>query len=302
MKILVVGGNGSLGGHSATHLAQKGYDVSVASRRRPQDGTPMAGLPFLQGDYVNGDFSPARLEGFDSIVFAAQNDMRHLPPSEDLNRHLLKANVEGIPKFVRSARQAGVRRVVHLGSFYTQAKPELEKTDFYIHTRRLTCEGVRAETGPGFDVVAVNPPFMIGAVPGLDSPLINAIVEWAEGNTDVPLFAPLGGTNFMSYRSLSQAIEGALLRGEPGKAYLVGDENLSIADLSNLFFKAAGNPKVVEARAEQHPIFSELVLPQGPNNWIRYEPDPAETALLGYMRNDVSNGVADALAQYEATH
>lgn len=300
MKILVVGGNGSLGGHAASYLAQQGHDVAIASRNKPLDGTPMARLPFLAGDYVSGDFTPERMAGFDAIVFAAQNDMRHLPPSEDLNAHLMRANVEGIPNFVRAAREAGVRRVVHMGSFYTQAKPELEATDFYIRTRRLTCEAVRAETAPGFDVLAINPPFMIGAVPGLASPLINAIIEWAKGQLDIPLFAPAGGTNFMSYRSLSQAIEGALLRGEAGKAYLVGDENLSIADFSNLFFKAAGSEDGVEVSDAPHAIFSDLVLPQGAQNWICYEADADEVALLGYDRKDVARSVSEAVAQYEA--
>ena len=39
-------------------------------------------------------------------------------------------------------------------------------------------------------------------------------VAWAEGKLPIPAFGPAGGTNFMSFRSLSQALEGALLRGE----------------------------------------------------------------------------------------
>ncbi|MBS0199474.1 MAG: nucleoside-diphosphate sugar epimerase, partial [Proteobacteria bacterium] len=114
----------------------------------------------------------------------------------------------------------------------------------------------------------------------------------------IPAFAPAGGTNFMSYRSLSEALEGALLRGEPGKAYLVGDENLSFAEYFGLFFKAAGNPATLESRDEAHPLLPDVAIPQGRGNWIRYEPDAAETALLGYARGDVANAVAEVVAQY----
>ena len=102
----------------------------------------------------------------------------------------------------------------------------------------------------------------------------------------------------MSFRSLSQALEGALLRGESGKAYLVGDENLSFADYFGLFFKAAGSSETLAERDEEHPLLPDIAIPQGRGNWIRYEPDPEETALLGYARNDVANAVAEVVAQF----
>lgn len=298
MKILVVGGTGALGGHAATYLADKGHDVSIAARNAPAPGTPMAAMPFIQGDYVAGDFTPERLKGFDAIIFAAGNDPRHIPPSTDAQAHLLHANAEAVPAFMRAAREAGVKRVIQLGSFYPQAAPELEANNFYIRSRRLACEGARAEARPGFDVISVNAPFMVGSVPGLPSMIFEPYVAWAEGKLPIPTFGPAGGTNFMSFRSLSQALEGALLRGESGKAYLVGDENLSFADYFGLFFKAAGNPAVLDARDEAHPLLPDVAIPQGRGNWIRYEPDAAETALLGYVRNDVANAVAEVVAQY----
>lgn len=298
MKILVVGGTGALGGHAACYLAGKGHDVTIAARKPPPAATPMARLPFLKGDYVAGDFTPERLKGFDAIVFAAGNDPRHIPPSADAQAHLDRANAEAVPAFMRAAREAGVKRVVQLGSFYPQAAPGLEAGNFYIRSRRLACEGARAEARPGFDVISVNAPFMVGAVSGLPSMIFEPYVAWAEGKLDIPAYGPAGGTNFMSFRSLSQAIEGALLRGESGKAYLVGDENLSFADYFGLFFKAAGNQAPLEARDEAHPLLPDIAIPQGRGNWISYEPDAAETALLGYGRGDVANAVADVVAQY----
>jgi nucleoside-diphosphate-sugar epimerase len=262
----------------------------------------MATLPFLQGDYVRGDFTPDRLRGFDAVVFAAGNDMRHLPTSENAEELLIRANVEGIPRFARAAREAGVKRMVQIGSAYPQATPELVKDSPYLRSRLLACEGARAEGRAGFDVMSVNPSFMVGGVPGLPSYFLDPYFEWALGLVEAPLYAPTGGTNFMSYRSLSQAIEGALLRGEPGKAYLVGDETLSVADYLNLFFEAVGNPVRLEARDEEHPVFPSHTMVQGRGNWIRYEPDAEEAALLGYDRNDVANGVAEALAAFKTTH
>jgi len=299
MKVLVVGGTGALGGHAALHLAKAGHDVTISGRgpAAPQ-GTPLTGLGYMQGDYIAGDFGPERLEGFDWVVFAAGNDPRHVPRGQNFAEWLYRANHEALPAFFAAARQAGVARAIQLGSFYFQAAPHLLEGSAYIRSRQAACEGARAEGAPGFDVVSVNAPFMVGTVPGLPSAVFEPYVKWAKGQIPIPFYAPTGGTNFMSFRSLSEAIEGALLRGEPGKAYLVGDENLSFRDYFQLFFDAVGNPVQLEARDEELPLLPDVAIPQGRGNFIRYEPDPAETALLGYRRHDVAAAVKDIVAQF----
>lgn len=299
MKILVVGGTGALGGHAALHLAGKGHDVTITGRGEGAPaGTPLTGLSYLRGDYVSGDFTPDRLRGFDWVVFAAGNDPRHVPAGEDFGAWLHKANHVALPAFFAAAREAGVSRAIQLGSFYPQAKPELLDGNVYIRSRLAACEGARAEGRPGFDVVSVNAPFMVGALPGLPSAIFEPYVQWAKGLIPIPHYAPTGGTNFMSFRSLSEAIEGALLRGEPGKAYLVGDENLSFREYFQLFFDAVGSGETIEERDEELPLLPDVAIPQGRGNFISYEPDAGETALLGYRRNDVAAAVAEIAAQF----
>lgn len=299
MKVLVVGGTGALGGHAALHLAAQGHEVTISGRGpSAPEGTPLTSLGYLQGDYVSGEFKPDRLAGFDWVVFAAGNDPRHVPQGEDFGGWLHKANHVALPAFFAAARQAGVARAIQLGSFYPQAAPELVAGNVYIQSRLAACEGARAEGREGFDVVSINAPFMVGTVPGLPSAIFDPYVQWAKGNIPIPYFAPTGGTNFMSFRSLSEAIEGALLRGEPGKAYLVGDENLSFQQYFQLFFDAVASDVVLEARDEELPLLPDIAIPQGRGNTIAYEPDAGETALLGYRRHDVAAAVAEIAAQF----
>ena len=298
MKILVVGGTGALGGHAAIHLAEKGHDITVAGRKTAHPATPMAKMPFLSGDYIAGDYKPDRLRGYDWVVFAAGNDPRHVPPERNFVEFLHQANHVAVPAFFAACREAGVKRAIQLGSYYHQAAPALVSGNRYIQSRKAACEGARAEAGPGFDVISVNAPFMVGSVPGLPSMIFEPYVRWAKGEIAVPAFGPAGGTNFMSFRSLSQAIEGALERGESGKAYLVGDENLSFAEYFQLFFRAAGNPATVEERDKEHPMLPDIAIPQGRGNWVRVSPDLSEGTLLGYGRHDVANAVADVVAQF----
>lgn len=298
MKIFVAGGTGALGGHAAIHLVGKGHDVTVGGRNPAHPDTPMAKMPFLQGDYVAGDYTSDRLAGFDWVVFAAGNDPRHVPPGSDFEAFLQKANHRAVPAFFAAAREAGVARAIQLGSYYHQAAPQLLAGNGYIRSRKAACEGARGEGRPGFDVISVNAPFMVGSVPGLPSAIFGPYTDWAEGQIPIPHYGPAGGTNFMSFRSLSEAIEGALHRGEAGKAYLVGDENLSFTQYFQLFFDAAGSGAKLEERNEEHPLLPDVAIPQGRGNWVRVDPDPAEVALLGYRRNDVAHAVADVVAQF----
>lgn len=298
MKVLVVGGTGALGGHAALHLAARGHEVTIGGRNPANPATPMAALPFLNGDYVAGDYTADRLAGFDWVVFAAGNDPRHVPAGADFLAFLHQANHLAVPAFFAAAREAGVRRAVQLGSYYHQAAPELVAGNPYIQSRKAACEGARAQASASFGVVSVNAPFMVGAVPGLPSVIFEPYVQWAQGKLPIPPFGPAGGTNFMSFRSLSEAIEGALERGESGKAYLVGDQDLSFTDYFQLFFGAAGNAVQLEERDAEHPLLPDIAIPQGRGNWVLVSPDPAEAALLGYRRNDVASAVADLVAQF----
>ena len=180
-----------------------------------------------------------------------------------------------------------------LGSFYPHVAPELIDTNPYVRTRHESCEGVRALNTAGFEVVSVNAPFMVGHVPGLPNPMFEAYIQYARGElAGIPAFGPMGGTNFMSARSLSEALFNALVRGEPGKAYLVGDENLSFTEYFQLFFDAVGNAQQLPELDQEHPLLPDSAIYTGRGNYVRFEPDDS----LGYRRGDVRSAV-QALAK-----
>lgn len=298
MKIIVIGGTGLLGGHAALHLQSLGHEVTIAARKPALASTPMAALPFIAMDYVDGSVSAADLQGFDALVFAAGNDIRHVPVDADAAAHWLHVNGQALPKFFALAREAGLRKAVLIGSFYPQVDPRLIDSDPYVRSRHLACEGARALAAPGFDVCSLNAPFMVGSVPGLPSPIFEAYTAYAQGFLEgMPVFGPTGGTNFMSVRSLSEAIAGALAHGESGKAYLVGDENLHFADFFSLFFKAVGSEVVVPEQDQNHPLMPDAVIYAGRGTPVNYQPPAEEMQRLAYRRNDVEHAVREAVAQ-----
>lgn len=295
MKILVIGGTGMIGGHAALYLRSKGHDVTIAGRNVPAAGTPLCALPFLKGDYIANDFDRADLAKFDAMVFTAGNDVRHQPDKNDESRWY-RANTEGVPRFFETARAAGIRYGINIGSFYPQVVPDLVATDAYVASRKGADDGIRALAGPDFHAISLNAPYVVGWVPGLDPRGFIKFIHYAEGAMDqTPPFAPPGGVNFISTRSISEAVEGAIERGENGKAYLIGDENLSFQDYLGAFFEALGHerPPVVD---QPHPLLPAPLFGYGKS--VFYEPDPAEVALLGYRRNDVISTIREMAEQF----
>jgi nucleoside-diphosphate-sugar epimerase len=298
MKILVVGGTGMIGGHAALHLQALGHDVSIAGRKPPQQATALAHLAFVQGDYVAGSFTKTDLSPFDAIVFAAGNDIRHVPKGEDLGIHSLRANGEAVPQFARLAKEAGVQQFIHVGSFYPHVAPALMADNAYIRSRKLATDGILELESPDFKVCSLDAPFVLGTIPGMSLPMFEAYTQYAQGNIPIPPFGPAGGTNFISCQSLSEAIAGALEHGVTGDAILVGDENLSFAKYFELFFRAAGNNVEVPSLDQEHPMLPDAAIYTGRGNFVSYEPDADLIKPLNYRRNDIARAVREIVEQY----
>ncbi|MBV7703421.1 nucleoside-diphosphate sugar epimerase [Nocardia sp. 852002-20019_SCH5090214] len=292
MKILIVGGTGMIGVHAALHLREHGDEVTVAGRGPISADSPVADFPLLLGDYTVPTFTPAQLERFDGIVFAAGQDVRHMTPEDDTRRFWETTQSVGVPRFAALAKQAGVPRFVQVGSYYHQLRPDLAERNPYIAARKAADEGARALADDSFAACTLNPPSIIGAVPGTSARRYRRMISWAAGNEpDIPDFAPAGGTNYMSAASLAQAIRGALVRGEPGAAYLVGDQNLSYREFFQMLVDAAGGGRVITERDEPHRLQPDASIIQGRGNTLAYEPDPDEVRLLGYSRDDCRRAV-----------
>jgi nucleoside-diphosphate-sugar epimerase len=297
MKILVVGGTGLIGGHAALRLKSVGHDVEITARKPAAAGSALTELPFHRIDYVNEPADHDLLARFAAVVFAAGNDVRHIPRDGDEDTHWRRANSEAVPRVLAAAKQAGVRHAILIGSFYPQAAPHLIAKNSYIASRLAADEGARALADETFHVVVLNAPFVIGHVPGLVVPVCQAMANWALGRIPgVERFAVAGGVNVISTDTLTDAIVGALAHGRNGKAYLIGDENLTFRDYFGLFFKAAGDLDPLDVRDQEHPFLPDSAILAGRGRTIFYETLPAEVAELNYRQHDVARTIAMIVA------
>jgi nucleoside-diphosphate-sugar epimerase len=296
VKTLVVGGTGGIGGYIALDLQKLGHDVTIAARNLPGPQSPIAHMPFLKGSYVDGEFTKQQLESFDNIIFSACNDIRQLPQGLDEKAeadYYHRANSVAVPTFVKLAKEAGVKRLAYIGSFYPQARPDLVPKSSYIQSRKAADEGARALADRAFRVVALNAPWVIGAMKGAENLIYTYMVKYARGEMPgVPVYAIPGGVNIISVKSLSEATIASLTRGRNGEGYLVGDENLRFKDFFKMFFTAVGRGDVeLPVRNEPHPIFPDAALLAGRDGTIFYENQGV--AELGYSQHDIYRTVKE---------
>jgi len=303
MKTLVVGGAGFVGSATTLLLHDAGHDVTIMSRSRPAPGSRLDDIAFVTGNYISDDFSDGRvLEGFDWLVFCAGSDMGNFVEKDNGSEadFFEKANIEALPRFFEAAKRAGIRRSVYMGSWYSYVAPQVIETIPYVRSRHLSDAAIRALSSPDFNVCSCALPWIVGHTPGVTVAHWHALTMLAMGRLEgVPESAPVGGANFMSSRSVAQAMLGGLERGESGKSYLIGDENLSWKAFFELWFAAAGRPRDLPvARGNVLvPDFALSYLDFGSSDYV---PPEEETALLGYERGVLKQTVADSFRYYSS--
>lgn len=295
MKVLIVGGTGLTGATTAVYLAEQGHDITLMSRNRVENPA-LSGFEWLKGDYIHDTFNADLLSKFDALVFAAGADIRMLPQGEPDDVFFHKANSEAIPRFFEVVKKAGIKRAVYVGTYYPQVVPEKIQTSAYVKSRHLADEAIRALSDDDFVVCSINAPFILGDFPGVSAPHLEALVHYCAGFLkELPLVAPEGGVNHISAQSMAQAIAGALKRGESGKAYLVGDANLSWKQYFDWFCAAAGNPIDIPVSKDEHPMLPDMILYAGRGATISYEPD---NAPLNYETGLIQKTIEDVVKSY----
>ncbi|KAI9172835.1 hypothetical protein HJFPF1_02349 [Paramyrothecium foliicola] len=302
MHLLVVGGTGAIGGHAALYLQSLGHKVTI-SGRNPSSVPLLAALPFIKGNYLANDIPEAQLATFDAVIFTAGADGRHVPNDEDPDAFLLRANGVAVPDFAALARSAGVKQFIHVGSIYPHVVPDKVGEVPYILSRKLASDGVAALSTPAFSACSIDAPIVVGIVPGMRVSFFEAYVRYAEGKIPVPPSAPIGGMNFISGQSLSEAIAGALQNGAQvaGRSFAVGDENFTYAEYMSKFFSAVAGKRIeIEAREGEHPLMPSYALFAG-NEVVEYEPAKEDVKLLGsYRRGDIDRAVAEIVREYRS--
>ena len=228
MAVFVTGGSGFIGGVLVKRLLAQGESVRALARSESsaQKVADLGAEP-VRGDLDDAVAIRAGAEGCE-LAFHAAAAVLDWGPREEF----VRANVTGTENVLRGAREAGVRRLVHVGTEAAlmtgqplvnvdeTARLRPDSKAHYPATKAMAEQAVRAANGDGFETVVVRPRLVWG--PG-DTTILPGLADAVEKGR----FSWIGGGDHLTDTThVDNVIEGLLLgaqKGRAGEAYFVTD-------------------------------------------------------------------------------
>jgi dihydroflavonol-4-reductase len=320
---LVTGGTGFIGANVARELLAAGVTVRVLAR----PGGERRALAGMKVEIVEGDLlDPASVRRAVSGVQAVYHvaaDYRLWTPDPAA---LYRTNVEGTRAVLEAAGEAGVRRVVHTSSVGAlgipkDGRPGTEETpvaltDMVGHYKRskFLAEQLALDFARrGLPVVVVNPSAPVGPWDVKPTPTGQMVVDFMRGRMVASLDT---GLNVVHVRDVARGHLLAAERGTPGRRYILGHRDLSLAEIFGLLAEITGRRpprfRVPYAMAWLSAACCESVArvtgrpPAVPLTAVRmarkrmYFSPARAVRELGLPQTDVRSALADAVAWFEA--
>lgn len=247
MKVFIIGGTGLLGSIAANLLIDRGDEVKTISLPPLPVGAdinPKMEIEFGNYMEMSDEDLLAKLKGYDALVFASGVDDRVAGPSPVYDLYE-KYNTKPTERFLRLAKEAGIKKAVVLGSYFTyfaRKNPEWElgKWNPYIRSRLHQDEVALSFADDNFSVAILGLPYIFGTQKGR-KPVWTILVENILSMKKKTMW-PKGGTTMVTVRQVGEAIVGAIDRNVGGNYYPIGYYNYTWVEMLKLFHKGMGCP------------------------------------------------------------
>jgi dihydroflavonol-4-reductase len=231
---LVTGASGFLGWHVARLLIERGYSVRALAR----PGSSVADLPveIATGDLRDPDSLERAVAGC-GLVYHVAADYRLWAKNP---RELYDSNVEGTRHLLAASQQAGVERIVYTSTVGCIGVPHdgigdettpvslADMAGDYKRSKFLAEQVALEFARAGLPVVIVNPTAPIGDHDVKPTPTGKIVLDFLNG--DMPAFIDTG-LNVVDVRDTAAGHLLACEHGRPGERYILGSENLTLAQI-----------------------------------------------------------------------
>jgi dihydroflavonol-4-reductase len=244
----VTGANGFLGCHVVRALIARGDRVRALAR----ENADTSALREIDCEIVRGD-----VRDIDSIRWATKgcDEVYHVAADYRLwvvdHAPMYAINVEGTRNVIRAASEAGVSRIVHTSTVgalgIPHGAPGREDTPVTVDAMvgpykrsKFLAERVAEDAArAGAPVVIVNPSTPIGPLDYKPTPTGRMIVDFL--NRRMPAYLDTG-LNLVGVEDCARGHLLAAERGRIGEKYILGGENLSLAELFARLARLSGIP------------------------------------------------------------
>lgn len=245
--ILVTGATGFIGSVLTGQLVDAGTNVRIF--RRETSSLDLLGGVANRVEHAVGDLAYARslydaMQGVDRVYHVAAK-VSFNPRDREV---VWRVNANGTANVVNAALEADIDRLVHTSSadvFGLPAEPAGvidESTRWeggshrsaYARSKRRAELEVHRGIAEGLDAVIVNPSLVFGV--GRPNTNTRRIVDPVRSGW--LLAVPTGCKNVVDVRDVAAGLRSAMARGETGRRYFLGGENLSWLEIAETLAEA----------------------------------------------------------------
>ena len=244
---LVTGGTGFVGANVVRELLAQGREVRVLARPG-SDRRAIAGLgvAIVEGDLLDPASLRRAVKGVNIVFHVAADYRLWARHPEELHR----VNVGGTRAVLEAAGEAGVSRVVYTSTVGALGIPEdgtpgTEATPVslrdmvgpYKASKFLAEQVALGFAHQGLPVVVVNPSAPVGPWDVKPTPTGRMVVDFLEGKMVATLDT---GLNLVHVRDVARGHLLAAERGKLGEKYILGNQNLALAEIGALLSEITG--------------------------------------------------------------
>lgn len=246
MRAFVTGGTGFVGANLIRLLLQQGYEVKALVR----ENSCLDNLKSLEIEVVQGDLNDAdlwqKMSGCQVLFHVAAQYSLWQADSALLYR----SNVLGTRNILHCARQASIERTVYTSSVAaigvkeggiaadeTYQSPVEKLVGNYKKSKYYAEQEAIQAINQGQDIVIVNPSTPIGALDLKPTPTGEIIVRFLARK--MPFYVNTG-LNLIDVKDVAWGHILALEKGITGDRYILGNQNLTFADLLNKLAQITG--------------------------------------------------------------
>lgn len=249
MKAFITGATGFIGGNLARLLVADGHQVR-ALIRPDSDHRNLNGLPL---EIVTGSLDHPQLLAEQIADCEVVFHVAALYSLWEKDRAAIyQANVVGTENVLSAARQAQVKRFVHTSSVAAIGVPAAGTSANETNTTtvealvsdykksKFLAEQAALKAGQnGLDVVVVNPSTPIGAYDVKPTPTGEIVLRFLQNR--MPAYVHTG-LNLIDVEDVARGHILAWQKGRTGERYILGNRNLTLAEMLRLLAGITGKP------------------------------------------------------------
>jgi dihydroflavonol-4-reductase len=245
---VVTGGAGFIGSHLVENLLRRGERVRVVERPGADATHLPANVEVVRADIRDRAAVVQALQGATLVYHLAANPNLWVRDRAEFDA----VNHRGAVNVLDAALDAGAVRVLHTSteSILTCARqtgPIAEDVEItlddavgpYCRSKLLAENEAMARARAGKAVVIANPTMPVGPGDRGPSPPTRLIRDFCRGALPARMDCTL---NLIDVRDVAEGLVRTMERGEPGRRYLLGGENLTLVGLLTILSELTGVP------------------------------------------------------------